>query len=232
MSSISSDHGDRLYWLGRYAERAFITIKSLERLYDKTIDKDEFHYRKYLECLGLTDTYGGFREFFKSFIYDEKNPSSIRYSLERAYDNGIVLREEITTDGLSFLQLALDSLTKSETSSGSMSVNLLPLQDIIYSFWGCISDKVYDTEKLSLIETGKYLERTEMYVRLKYRPDMICKEFKRLCDTLYIIPKNTPYRYNTKELSTLVEIIGVDGKCENRRYEVLNALGRVFAPVK
>ena len=48
MSNISIEHGDRLYWLGRYAERFFTTMKSLERLHDKVIDRDSEHYKNIL----------------------------------------------------------------------------------------------------------------------------------------------------------------------------------------
>ncbi len=232
MSNISFEHGDRLYWLGRYAERAFTTLKSLERLYDKVIDRDPMHYKKYLECYGLKDIYGDCKKFFHSFIFDKDNPSSAAYSLERAYDNGIVLREEISTEALAYLQLAMDKLAGAENAAQGLVVTLLPMQDILYSFWGCISDKVYNPEIGALIAIGKYVERLELYIRLKYRPNLIKAEFERLCGALNRIPKKTPYRYNTEQLSALVEIVGMDGNCAGRESEALAALGRLFENVR
>lgn len=95
--SISTELSSRIYWLGRYAERALTTLKSLERLYDKVIDRDPKHYQKYLDCFGLEDVYGNYKDFFHSFIFDQNNSCSAAYSLERAYDNGIELREAIST---------------------------------------------------------------------------------------------------------------------------------------
>ncbi len=118
MGTISLEHSDRLYWLGRYTERVFTTLKTLQKLYDRTID-NRSGYAEYLGYFGLSDSYGSNRDFFRSFLYDSTNPNSVAYSLERAYDNGIVLREEISTETLSFLQLAKDTLAKSEMSENT-----------------------------------------------------------------------------------------------------------------
>lgn len=232
MGTISLEHGDRLYWLGRYTERVFTTLKSLERLYDKMIDRDPKHYIKYLDCFGLTDTFGSYEKFLSSFIFNKENSFSAAYSLERAYDNGIVLREEISTEALSFLQMAMDALEKTRDSSKGLVVAMLPVEDILFGFWGCIHDYVYDEEIKDIILCGKSVERLELYIRLKYRRELIDLEFDRLCRTLRRIPKNTPYRYNTKQLSALVEIIGAENGCTGNENAALTALGRLFEPVK
>ena len=53
MGTISIEHGDRLYWLGRYTERFFITLRALDKLSDKMID-DKYGYREYLGYFGLS----------------------------------------------------------------------------------------------------------------------------------------------------------------------------------
>ena len=232
MGTISLEHGDRLYWLGRYTERVFTTIKSLERLYDKIIDRDPKHYIKYLECFGLSDNFGSAEKFLQSFIFGRENCYSAAYSLERAYDNGIVLREEISTEALAYLQLAMDRLENADSSKSGLVVSLLPVEDTIFSFWGCIYDYVYDEEIKNIILCGKAVERLELCVRLKYNDQLIKKEFERLCRNLSAIPKNTPYRYNTEQLSILVEIIESESCCKGRENQVLTALGKLFDPVR
>ena len=231
MGTISLEHGDRLYWLGRYTERVFTTLKSLERLYDKLIDRDPKHYIKYLDCFGLTDNFGDPKKFLHSFIFSKDNSYSAAFSLDRAYDNGIELREEISTEALAYLQLAMDRLEKADNPNKGLVVSLLPVIDTLFSFWGCIYDYIYDEEIKNIILCGKSVERLELYVRLKYRKELIDLEFDRLCKNLAKIPKNTPYRYNTKQLSVLVEIIESDKGCAGHESEVLTALGRLFEPV-
>jgi uncharacterized alpha-E superfamily protein len=231
MGIISIEHGDHLYWLGRYTERVFTTLKSLERLYDKMIDRDPKHYVKYLECFGLTDTFGSYEKFLDSFIWDRDNSFSVSYSLDRAYDNGIVLREEISSEALSFLQMTMDKLDSMKDSSKGLSVAALPVKDEILGFWGSIHEYVYDYESKDIILCGKSLERLELYIRLKYRRELIEREFDRLCRILSRIPKDTPYRYNSSQLSVLVEIIESEEGGSGYESELLSAISRLFDPV-
>ena len=150
MGTISLEHSDRLYWLGRYTERFFTTIKALGRQFDKMIGTAH-SYTDYLDCFGLPDTYMDNKDFIRSLLFDENNAHSAAYSLERAYDNGIVLREEISTDSLSFLQMAKDTLTKAGQSD-NVRLALPPLEDIIYSFWGSINEHIYDDEIRNIIK--------------------------------------------------------------------------------
>lgn len=90
------------------------------------------------------------------------------HSLERAYDNGIVLREDISTEALSFLQMAMDTLEKAETSTRGLLLALLPLEEILFGYWGCIEDYIYDPEVMNIIKCGKSIERPDLYFRLRY----------------------------------------------------------------
>lgn len=229
MGTISIEHGDRLFWLGRYSERAFMTITSLKRLHDKVIDKDRTHYVKYLDCFGLPDTFGSGKDFFDSFIYDEANCNSIAFSLERAYDNGIVLREEISTEALAFLQLAMDKLAAAKAAGNtSLAVALLPVEDIIFAFFGCIHEYVYDDEIKNIILCGKDVERLSLLIRLKFKPDMIEKEYGRLCKALDRIPENTPYHCDRQQLAYLGTLIANGDGCQSDIGGALDSLGKLF----
>lgn len=226
MGTISLEHSDRLYWLGRYTERFFTTLKALGRQYDKMLGR-EHGYTDYLDCFGLTDTYSGNKEFIRSFLFDESNPNSAAYSLERAYDNGIVLREEISTDSLSFLQLAKDTLTKAGQSH-NVRLALLPLEDIVYGFWGSVNEHIYDDEIRNIIYIGKTVERLDLYMRMKYPFHIVEKEFVRLMKNLHRVPKDTPYRYSTKYLSDLVEILGTEDDYKREADKAIASLGHLF----
>ena len=226
MGTISLEHSALLYCLGRYTERSFITLKSLDKLYDKMID-DSHGYTEYLGYFGIADTYESNRDFIRSFLYDENNPHSAAYSLERAYDNGIVLREEISTASLSFLQMAKDTLIRSQSSTNTR-LSLLPLEDILYGFWGSVNEHIYDDEIRNIIYIGKTIERLDLYIRMKYPFATVEKEFIRLCKNLNRVPKATPYRYNTKYLSQLVEILGSQSEYESNADKAVASLGHLF----
>ena len=167
------------------------------------------------------------KDFIRSLLFDENNALSAAYSLERAYDNGIVLREEISTDSLSFLQMAKDTLTKAGKSD-NVRLALLPLEDIIYSFWGSINEHIFDDEIRNIIYIGKTLERLDLYIRMKYPFDIVEKEFVRLCKNLNRVPKGTPYRYSTKQLSVLVEILGSEEDYKREADRAVDSLGHLF----
>ncbi|SDA28160.1 A predicted alpha-helical domain with a conserved ER motif [Ruminococcus sp. YE71] len=226
MGTISLEHSDRLYWLGRYTERFFTTLKALGRQYDRMLGK-QHGYTEYLECFGLTDIYTDNRDFIRSLLFDTNNAHSAAYSLERAYDNGIVLREEISTDSLSFLQMAKDTLSKAE-QSGNVRLALLPLEDIVYSFWGSVNEHIYDDEIRNIIYIGKTVERLDLFMRMKYPFSTVEKEFVRLMKNLNRVPKGTPYRYNTKYLSDLVEILGTEEDYKRETEKAIDSLGHLF----
>ena len=230
MSTISKEHSDRLFWLGRYTERFFTTLRSLDKLYDKMID-NKYGYREYLAYFSLPDIYKDSIDFIHSFLYDDLNQNSAAYSLERAYDNGIVLREEISTKTLSFLQMAKDTLISSQNRS-SVRLALLPLKDILYSFWGSVNEHIYDDEIRNIIYIGKTLERLDMYMRMKYPFATVEKEFIRLCKNLHRVPKGTPYRYNTKYLSEVVEILGNESDYELYSDKAIKSLEHLFEPME
>ncbi len=226
MGTISLEHSGRLYWLGRYAERTFFLLGALQELYDRMIDCGT-GYGDYLAAFGLTDSYASNADFMRSFLYDKSNPDSVAYSLERAYDNGIVLRETISSEALSFLQMAKDTLRKSK-DSGSIPLSLLPLKDIFYSFWGCIMDHVYDEEAWNLIFCGKSMERLDHCLRMAKPYAESEREFRRLCRRLRFAPEDTPYRYHQQYFAELEDILGDEENYSLRAQQALTSLEHLF----
>ena len=226
MSTISREHSDRLYWLGRYAERFFTTLRALSRQYDRMLG-NEHGYKEYLDFFCLRDVYGGNSEFLHSFLFDMGNPHSAAYSLERAYDNGIVLREEISTETLSFLQIAKDTLTKAGNAP-SIRLALLPLEDILYSFWGSVNEHIYDDEIRNIIYIGKTVERLDLYMRMDFPFETVKLEYVRLLKNLRRVPKDTPYRYNTGHLAVLEETLGSAADYKSGVKDALESLGHLF----
>jgi hypothetical protein len=66
MSTISKEHSDRLYWLGRYTERVFTTLLTLQKLYDNMLDRQR-GYTEYLGYFGLPDSDGSTRRLSAAF---------------------------------------------------------------------------------------------------------------------------------------------------------------------
>ena len=57
MGIISVEKLDHLYWLGRYMERVYTTLRKFFRVYDDMIEEQEGFYRIYCERLNILDIY-------------------------------------------------------------------------------------------------------------------------------------------------------------------------------
>ena len=95
LSIISIEQADRLFWLGRYSERVYTTIRLYFQSYDELIDGSSDLYGNFCRSIDIPDVYGSMEVFEEKYPFDETNPDSIMSKLTRAYDNAIELRDEI-----------------------------------------------------------------------------------------------------------------------------------------
>ncbi len=102
MGIISIKSTDNLFWLGRYVERVFTTLRVFSEYYDKMIDKDENAYIDFCNKLGIENTYSYKQEFITKYLFDENDPNSVMSNLLCAYDNAVVMRNEISSETLSY----------------------------------------------------------------------------------------------------------------------------------
>lgn len=110
MGIITIEKANHLYWLGRYSERVFSTIEFFMDYYDMMIDQDENAYHSFCSRLEIIDNYKDSDDFCERYVFDKQNFDSIISNLSRAYDNAVVLREEISSDTLCYIELPLKVL--------------------------------------------------------------------------------------------------------------------------
>lgn len=207
--AITNEKANSLFWLGRYIERVFQTIKYYNELFDTMLDKDSEAYHHYCEIIDIPDIYINDAHFITSYLYDINNPDSIYSNLTRAYDNAVVLREEISSPVLSYIQMAMNTFTKMEESDAY----ILLLQDIIdniYAFWGCLSDNYEEKVVVEIIKLGKYVEKVDMYSRLGYSSNEIDTQYNNLFDCINKLIEGS-------------DIKGIDtiNKCDNLDYNIV-----------
>ena len=114
MGIITVEKANQLFWLGRYVERVYTTIREFFIGYDRMLDETDDSYKEFCDRINIPDDYRDKDHFLKDYPFNEKNPDSIISNLNRAYDNAIVNREEIGTETLSYVQLAIYDLKKAE----------------------------------------------------------------------------------------------------------------------
>ena len=113
---------DRLFWLGRYSERVYTTLKLFSLSFDSLIEQNGDDHRAFCQSLEIPDIYSDKDDFIDRYPFSLEVPDSIFSNLQRAYDNAIELREEIGSETLSFVQMAIyemKSAKRMPNASGS-----------------------------------------------------------------------------------------------------------------
>lgn len=201
MDIISVEQAGRLYWLGRYTERVYTTIRMFFKSYDSMIEADENVYKTFCSSVDIPDIYASKEDFLKSYPFDESNPDSIISNLNRAYDNAIVLRESISTEALSYIQLAIYEMNRAAASNAPL-FELQHVLDDILAFWGIVDDMINSKKVRNIIKSGKRVERVDMYARLGAGRAALQREVARL------LPKvaESGLPYNKEALERVKEL--------------------------
>jgi len=177
--ALSKTHTDELYWLGRYTERVYTSLDLFASVFDEMIDGDPEAYKVMLRNLEIADIYADKKDFNKRYCFDRSNPDSIRYSLERCFDNAVIMRELIGSASLSYIQEAIYEMDTAEKSESPMN-DLQGVQDLIVAFWGMTDDVILDERVRNLLKVGKIVERIDLYSRMNKDMKRIAREVERL----------------------------------------------------
>ena len=221
MGIISIKSTDNLFWLGRYVERVFTTLRVFSEYYDKMIDKDENAYIDFCNKLGIENTYSYKQEFITKYLFDENDPNSVMSNLLCAYDNAVVMRNEISSETLSYIQMAVNYMEQGRESSAPM-LKLQEVFDCIFAFWGSADDFV---ESRNILKFGRSVERLDLYTRFSFSPTLIKKEFSILLNRLYKVGVDC----NIDAINTLMNIIlEKDEYSDYDLYTVRDELSKVF----
>lgn len=179
MGIISLEKANNLLWLGRYSERVYTTIRKFYIQFDKMIESEKDEYSEFCEKLNIPVIYTSNEDFVNRYLFDKTNPDSVISNLIRAYDNAIVLRDEIGTETMSYLQLCLTTMENS-VHTPSPLMELQNVLDMLLAFWACADDYIVDSETRNLIKTGKSIERLDLFLRLYSGQREMAAEYQKL----------------------------------------------------
>lgn len=179
MGVISVEQANELYWLGRYTERVYTTIRMYFKTFDTMIDDKEDAYIKFCSAVDIPNVYADRDDFQTNYAFNKENPDSIISNLERAYDNAIVLRDSISTEALSYVQLAIYEMNKAAASDAPL-FELQHVLDVLLAFWGIVDDRIDSEQIRNIIKAGKRIERIDIYARLGVKPQELRREVHRM----------------------------------------------------
>lgn len=184
MGPVTLSKQNRLYWLGRYAERVYMTVQLMMKEYDSLLDGTGFAYADFCRRLGAENVYANAEDFCRRYLFDENQPCSAKASMDALLGNGMVLRETISSPTLSYLQMA-ESAMEMASRSEAPAVELQWVLDDIMAFRGSFDEAVDHEGVRNITKTGGTVERLSLMLRLDLQPERLHQEMSKLLNRLY-----------------------------------------------
>ena len=164
---VTALKADSLYWLGRYSERVYTTLDRFLPFYDRVLDEDVDAFRPFAKALDLSEDFADFDGFVEQFLYDGSNPNSVRAAMDAAFNNAVVLRPELGTDVMAYVEMALRGIegASSKASTADDIYGQRDVMDDLLAFWGALENSTVGFQIKAFVFIGKYLERLDLYTR-------------------------------------------------------------------
>ena len=182
LALVTASKAENLYWLGRYTERVFTTLGQFFPFYDRVMDTDVDAFRPFARALDLPEDFEDFDSFVDSFLYDESNPDSVRSAIVSAFRNAVILRPELSSRLLQYIELAMGKIVDA-ARHGDAARDVYAQRDIadnMLAFWGGIENSPAEPTLKSLLFVGKYIERIDLYTRLGLSRDELAAPMRKL----------------------------------------------------
>lgn len=169
--AISINTAERLYWFGRYVQRAETMLKELVNSYDYVIDRDFEDGQKLYAKLGVEIEYTNALDFLKQGVYGTYG-GSIEQIISWARENAIETRHLLDERGFATLNKIYNQLVAGRNSAVSPS-NLEEIIDNCSLILGIFSSELDRTRAYQLIRFGQQIERFDLILRLYGEIEMV-----------------------------------------------------------
>ena len=181
---LNANKANRLFWLGRYAERGYLFLHLMRKAYDEVLDVPVGEVPVYSDFLKRLDVYVAADSLNTSYqimdqLYNPDTVTSLRSIIEYMMDNAIVLRTEIMTESFSYIEMCRDLIRAKSVLHDTNITNLQPITDALLSFWGSIQERVYG-KSCTMLMLGKLVEHIDMNIRFDYKYYRICEAMQAL----------------------------------------------------
>ncbi len=185
---ISATNANRLYWLGRYEERVYLTLHLLRKCHDKMIDGEPDDYNTFWRKLDSSNNYTTREEFSFGMMFDDKNLSSVLSAQLAALDNAMMLRGYIATETLAYLEMSITLMRRLKEAREMNITALQPVTDWSMAFWGNCGERITNRKVIVLMLAGRKLENLDMFIRFDYDAERIMGTFNTLVTHLNEVP--------------------------------------------
>ena len=226
---ISATKANRLYWLGRYECRVYLTLHKLNKCFDEMIDGEPDDYTEFWQKLDASGIYKTNDEFTYGMLYDDTNPCSVLSAQKYAMDNAIMLREDIMSETLSYLEMSIALLKKCKQEATVNISHLQPIIDWSMAFWGSAEQRLQNHKALNIMLIGRNVENLDMQLRFGYpfrRIALAYDSLKRCCREMSgVLDENISGQLDQLITSSLYDLD--DNEYKSKVIKYVNQLVRV-----
>ena len=194
--AISVNTAERLYWFGRYVQRAETMLKELVNSYDYVIDRDFEDGRKLYEKLGVEIEYKNARDFLQQGVYGNYG-GSIEQIIGWARENAIETRHLLDERGFATLNKIHNQLREGKDRAVSPT-NLEEMIDECSLILGIFSTELDRSRAYQLIRFGQQIERFDLILRLYGEIEMVSADI----DVINTIARQLNRRYRPINVTT------------------------------
>lgn len=148
------------------------------------IDGELEDYWPIWQKLDTTGAYQTIEEFTFGIMYDDTNPSTVMAAQTKAMDNAILLREDILSETLSYLEMSLALLKECRKKQEKNVICLQPVIDWSLAFWGSAQQRLQNHKALYIMSIGRNVENMDMLLRFDYSYERVALAYdslKRYC---------------------------------------------------
>lgn len=184
MGTVTLNKHNRLFWLGRYAERVYQGVEQARSINDQLVDGAAVDVDKVCMTLGIFATFESPEDFCNRFAFDRSLPESLICTADAMLGNGMVLRELLGSQTLSYLQMAVTALEAASTSQAN-DVQLQWVLDDIMAFRGSYGEFIEEESTRNTIRCGASVERVGIMLRLGANDRVLRRELQKLINRLY-----------------------------------------------
>ena len=207
--AISVNTAQRLYWFGRYVQRAETMLKELVNAYDYVIDRDFDEGQKLYAKLGVKIEYKNALDFLKQGVYGT-NGGSIESIIGWARENAIETRHLLDERGFATLNKIHNQMVAGRDRAVSPT-NLEEIIDNCSLILGIFSTELDRTRAYQLIRFGQQIERFDLILRLYGEIEMVTADIEVINTIARQLNRNyRPINVTTADISKfLVFLNGV-----------------------
>jgi len=204
--AISVNTAQRLYWFGRYVQRAETMLRELVNAYDYIIDRDFEEGHKLYRKLGVEIEYKNALDFLKQGVYGTYG-GSLEQIISWARENAIETRHLLDERGFATLNKIYNQLVERRERAVSPA-NLEEIIDDCSLILGIFSTELDRTRAYQLIRFGQQIERFDLILRLYGEIEMVTADIDVINTIARQLNRNyRPINVTTSDISKFLAFL-------------------------